>query len=125
MKPCVETPVADKRVFDRDQLFQSVCDDRELAAQVVGVFLTDIPEQLSALAAALDAGDAKTAERSAHSVKGASATVGGEALRAVALECEVLGKNGDLAGMRAKMDELRAQYGVLENALRADGFAEE
>lgn len=116
--------MADKSVFDMNQLLQSVCDDKELAAQVVGVFLSDIPEQLSALAGAIDAGDAKTAERAAHSIKGASATVGGEALRAVALECEVLGKSADLAGMRARMDALRAQYGVLETALRAEGFAE-
>ena len=117
--------MADKNIFDMDQLLRSTCDDRELAEQVVGVFLADIPLQLSALQKALDDNDGKTAERVAHSIKGASATVGGEALRLVALESELLGKNGDLVSMRLKIDAVRAQYALLESELRAAGFVEE
>ncbi len=116
--------MADTAIFDMAQLLQSTCDDRELAAQVAGVFLSDIPQQLAALLGAVEANDAKTAERAAHSIKGASATVGGEALRQVALECEMLGKQGDLGAVRGKIDEIRCQYALLEGELRASGFAE-
>lgn len=117
--------MADKNIFNMDQLLQSTCDDKELAAQVVGVFLSDIPVQLANLQKALDEDDVKTAERVAHSIKGASATVGGEALRLVALESEMLGKEGDIAGMRTRIDAIRAQYSLLEHELRANGFVEE
>lgn len=116
--------MADKDIFDMTQLLQSTCDDRELAEQVVGVFLSDIPKQIAALREAVDSGDAATAERVAHSIKGAAATVGGEALRRISFECELLGKQGDLDSMRAKIDEISAQYALLESELRANGFTE-
>ncbi len=112
-------------VFDMAVLLSSTCDDRELAAQVAGVFLVDIPTQIAALAAALDAEDVPTAERTAHTIKGASATVGGNALRDVALECELAGKAGDLPAMRQQISGIREQYALLEAELRANGFAEE
>ena len=117
--------MTDKNIFDMDQLLRSTCDDNELAEQVVGVFLADIPVQLSSLQKALDENDVKTAERVAHSIKGAAATVGGEALRQLALESELMGKDGDLASMRLKIDAIRSQYALLESELRAAGFVEE
>lgn len=116
--------MADSNIFDMEQLLNSTCDDRELAAQVVGVFLADIPMQLDNLDAALAAGDAKTAERVAHSVKGASATVGGELLRAVAFECEQYGRDSRLEELKAKVPELKTQYQALRAALLEAGFTE-
>lgn len=116
--------MADKRIFDMDMLLQSTCDDKELAGQVVAVFLADIPVQIADLDAALIAGDAKTAERVAHSIKGAAATVGGEALREVALACEQCGREGRLDEVRSEMAELKTRYAALESELRANGFTE-
>lgn len=116
--------MADKRIFDMEMLLQSTCDDKELAGQVVGVFLADIPIQLADLEAALAGGDAKTAERVSHSIKGASATVGGEALREVAYACEQFGRDGKLDELRTRMAELRECYADLEKELRANGFSE-
>lgn len=115
----------DKSVFDMDALMRSTCDDKELAGQVIGVFLSDIPEQLDNLRDALTAGDAATAERVAHSIKGASATVGGERLRAIAFDCEMLGKKGDLDVLRGMMEQLREEYDVLRRVLRGNGFSRE
>lgn len=117
--------MSDTNIFDMRQLLTAAADDAELAAQVAGVFLTDIPERLAALRSALDAADAKTAERAAHSIKGAAATVGGEALRAAAFECELLGRAGDFAALRGKLPALQEQYARLESELRANGFREE
>lgn len=114
----------DTLIFDMEQLLNSTCDDKELAGQVVEVFLADIPVQLDDLDKALAAGDAKTAERVAHSIKGASATVGGELLRGVAFECEQYGREARLDELKAKMPLLKEQYQALCCALIAAGFGE-
>lgn len=116
--------MADNNVFDMEQLMNSTCDDRELTAQVVGVFLADIPVQLENLDAALAAGDAKTAERVSHSIKGASATVGGELLRDVAFECEKFGRDSKLEELKAQVPEMKTRYQALRAALLEAGFAE-
>ena len=73
--------------------------DEELARRVVG----GIPGRYPAadrgrFGNMLDAGDGPGAERKAHSIKGASANVGGEAMRAVALEMERAAEAGELDG---------------------------
>ncbi|MCD8351208.1 MAG: Hpt domain-containing protein [Planctomycetaceae bacterium] len=115
----------DNSVFDMNQLLESTCDDRELAAQVVGVFLNDIPKQLTDLDAAIAANDVKTAERVAHSIKGASATVGGEMLRVTALECEQKARDGDINGLMTYIPDLKSRYELLKNALLEAGFVAE
>ena len=117
--------MADKTIFDMDLLLQSTCDDFELAGEVVGVFLTDIPVQLADLDKALIKGDAGTAERVAHSIKGAAATVGGETFRAIGLECEQAGREGRLEDLRLKLPELKSQYQILKAALLDAGFTAE
>jgi HPt (histidine-containing phosphotransfer) domain-containing protein len=83
--------------------------DEELARSVMESFLDDTPRQIKALRGYLDAWDAAGAKRSPHSVGGASASVGGEALRALALEMEKAGKAGDLGSARARMDDLERE----------------
>ena len=68
----------------------------------------------------LDTGDAPGAERQAHTIKGASANVGGEALREVAFGMEKAGKAGDLSVAKAHMPELEAQFEKLKKAMRND-----
>lgn len=116
--------MADASIFDMTKLLENTCDDKELAAQVVGVFLTDIPVQFRDLEQALAGGDIKTAERVCHSIKGASATVGGEALREIAYTCERLGHDCDLDGLKERAAELRAQFDRLNETLRNEGFVE-
>ena len=112
-------------VFDMKQLMNSTFDDLELAGQVVAVFLNDIPAQLDELDQALSAGDAVLAERVAHTVKGAAATVGGEALRNVAHACEVFGHEGALTKIRERTASLRHEFAVLRDALLAEGLGKE
>ncbi len=108
--------------FDLETLLISVCDDRELAEQVVSLFLSDIPIQLDELDEALAAGDAETARRIAHSIKGAAATIGGPFLRDEALECEQLGRDGELEAIKARTAALRRLFGELREELLAAGF---
>jgi len=107
-------------VFDKAGLMQRLMDDDELASLVIAGFLEDIPLQIQALKGYLNAGDAHGAERQAHTIKGASANIGGEALRAIAFEMEKLGKSGDLFAVCERMDELELQFARLREMLEQE-----
>ena len=59
-------------VFDKAALLDRLMGDEALVQTVLAGFLEDIPRQIEALKASLDAGDLAVAERHAHSIKGAA-----------------------------------------------------
>ncbi len=121
------TPVVPERVAGKDRPGAPVFDipammdrlggDQDLARELIWGFLEDLPKQISALRGYLEAGDAPNAVRQAHTVKGASANMGGEALSAVALEMETAAKNGRLESAAARQSELEAQFIRLKEAM--------
>ncbi|MBI5578954.1 MAG: PAS domain S-box protein [Deltaproteobacteria bacterium] len=104
-------------IFDKAGLMARLMDDEELARTVAEGFLEDIPQQIETLRGYLEARDAPDAERQAHTIKGASANVGGEALRAVAFEMEKAARAGDLDAARGHMAELDTQFDRLKEAM--------
>ena len=108
-------------VFDRASMMVRLMNNEGLAQLIVENFLEDIPRQIAALKGYLETKNAPDAERQAHTIKGASATVGGEAMRAVALEMEMAGKAGDLDAVKARMVELEAQFDRLKHAITMEG----
>ena len=92
-------------------------DDEELARIVTEGFIEDIPRQIEALKGYLESGDALEAERQTHTIKGASANVGGEALREVAFRMELAARVGALEAVKTRMAELEAQFAILEQAM--------
>jgi HPt (histidine-containing phosphotransfer) domain-containing protein len=107
-------------IFDRAGLMARLMDDQDLARIVIEGFLEDVPRQIEALRGYLEAGDAPGAERQAHTVKGASANVGGECLREVAFEMEKAGKAGDLAAIKARMAGLETEFDRLKIAMKKE-----
>jgi len=108
-------------IWDRAAMLARLMDDEELAETIIEGFLADVPRQIEALRGYLEAGDAAGAERQAHTIKGASANVGGERLRAVALELEQAGKAGDLESIKTRMDELAASFAELKDSIQESG----
>jgi CheY-like chemotaxis protein/HPt (histidine-containing phosphotransfer) domain-containing protein len=104
-------------VFDRAGMLERLGGDEDLAQRVTGGFLSDIPRQIEALRGCLHAGDAPGAGRQAHTIKGASSNVGGEALCALTLEMEKAGKAGDLGFVAARMDGLEREFVRLKEAM--------
>jgi len=104
-------------IFDQAGMLARMMDDEELARTVAGGFLEDLPKQITILKDFLKAGDVPGSERQAHSIKGASANVGGEALRAVALEMEQAAKAGDLQSVAARLPELDNRLALLSEAM--------
>jgi PAS domain S-box-containing protein len=104
-------------VFDRAGLLARLMGDEDLARTVANGFLDDIPRQIEALRSYLDTGDAVKVARQAHTIKGASANIGGEALRAAALKMETVARAGDLEAAAAGLPGLESQYARLGEAL--------
>jgi len=111
----VEEP--DTQVFDKAGMMARLMGDEELARRVVGRFLEDIPRQIEVLRGYLEAGDVASSGRQAHSIKGASANVGGEALREVAFEMEKAARTGNLESITARLPELEIQFARLKESL--------
>ncbi len=97
-------------VFDRAGMLGRLMEDENLARRVAAGYLEDIPLQIKVLREYLQSGDVANAERQAHTIKGASATVGGEALREVAFDMEKAARAGDLDAVVARLPELERQF---------------
>jgi len=94
--------------------------DNELVQIVFETFLADIPHQIEALKEFVECGDHAGAARQAHSIRGASASVGGESLRMLAAQMEKAADAGDFHLVATYMDELELQFGLLKNAIEAN-----
>jgi PAS domain S-box-containing protein len=114
-------PTGDDReplVFDRPGMVARLMGDGDLARIIIDEFLGDIPKQIAALKTYLADGDQPGATRQAHSIKGASANVGGEALRAVAAAAEMAGQAGDLKAIIGCVPEIETQFARLTTEMR-------
>ncbi len=107
-------------IWNRAAILEQLMGDEELAGTILQGFLADMPRQIEALRAYLEAGDAAGAERQAHSIKGASANVGGEALRALASELEQAGRAGDTESIKSRLKELAASFAELKQAIKGN-----
>ena len=112
-------PRLEPLVFDRPGMLARVMNDEDLAREVAVGFLEDMPRQIDALRTYLQAHDVEGTVRQAHTIKGASANVGGESVRAVAFEMERAAGAGDLAGVVAHLPDLDAQFVRLREAMQA------
>jgi len=116
-EPAAVDPRPDSLTFDRAGLVARLMGNRELARLVVGEFLADIPKQIEALKHSLAVGETGDAIRLAHSIKGASANVGGELLRPLALELEKAGQAGDVDAMATGVPLLELEFARLKEAM--------
>ena len=116
-KKAAAEQAAEVPVFDKAGMTARLMNDEVLARRVGAGFLEDLPRRISALKGSLAAGDVRGSELQAHTVKAAAANVGGERLRAVALEMEKAARAGDLDAVKALMSELETQFDRLKEAM--------
>jgi len=86
-------------LLDRTAACELLGGDEELLDELTDLFLGDVEDRLEAIDRALRDGDAFALRSSAHTLKGAAATVGAVAVTARALEVEDLGAAGEEDGL--------------------------
>ena len=115
--PAAAVPEKEGAVFDKAGAMERLMGDNDMLRMIVKGFLEDIPRQMGVLKGYLEAADALGVEHQAHMIKGASASVGGEALRRAASEVEKAGKAGDLKTVTVCLPEMETQFRRLKEAV--------
>jgi PAS domain S-box-containing protein len=93
----------------RGERLQEYCDgDRRFERELLTEFSAALPQMVAELGSAIESGDAKRVEFSAHSLKGSCRTMGADALAAAVEELEWAAERGELAGAPRAL-ELAAQ----------------
>jgi len=107
-------------VFDKAALMSRLMSDVDLGRSVIGVFLEDMPKQISELKSLIGQGEAKQAGAQAHKIKGAAANIGGVALQQVAFEMEKAGKARNLDAVEMGMIELEKEFRRLKETMERE-----
>jgi PAS domain S-box-containing protein len=115
--PPLRSAESEPVVFDWAGVLERLEGDKDLAMIVIESFLEDLPLQIQVLKGLVENGDTAGSARQVHSIRGASANVGGERLRKVATEMEEAADVGDLDAVDCRMDELREQVFLLRDAI--------
>jgi PAS domain S-box-containing protein len=106
-------------IWDKKGMLERLMQDEDLARIIADGFLDDIPRQIIALKGFLTAGDGPGAERQAHTIKGASANVGGEGLRMAAAALEKAAKAGDLRAAEEYIPQMEEQFDRLQAQIKS------
>jgi HPt (histidine-containing phosphotransfer) domain-containing protein len=101
-----------------DALLKMTGDDQAFVDDLVDTYLEDAVEQLAALDAAIEAGDAAALTRPAHSLKSSSLNVGALDLGKVSLELEERGRAGQLDGAAERVADAHRQFEAVREALQ-------
>ena len=107
-------------VFDRSAMMTRLMGDETLCRKITRDFLLDIPERIAKLKDCLAAADATGAVFHAHTIKGASASVGGNRLRQVALDIEHAARAADIRAAAEQMSVLEACFLDLKQAMTVE-----
>jgi HPt (histidine-containing phosphotransfer) domain-containing protein len=100
-----------------DALLKMTGDDQAFVDDLVDTYLEDAVDQLAALDAAIDAGDAAALTRPAHSLKSSSLNVGALDLGKLSLELEERGRAAQLDGAAERVADAHRQFEAVRAAL--------
>jgi PAS domain S-box-containing protein len=96
-----------------------VGDDMGLLARLAGLFLEAYPEELTAMRAAIDKGDAYALQNAAHTLKSELSTFAARAAHDSALGLELMARQGDIGAAPATFSTLLEEVERLRPALTA------
>jgi two-component system, sensor histidine kinase and response regulator len=99
--------------LDTAAALERVEGDRELLEEIVHLFADECPANLKVIRQAAAAGDLHLLERLAHTVKGASLSVGGVSVAKAALVLETQARAGDLANVAQLIENLANEIELL------------
>jgi HPt (histidine-containing phosphotransfer) domain-containing protein len=113
--------MAETSVLDADRIatLRELDDgDGTLLPAIADEYERDATRQVETMRAAVAAGDAQALERSAHSLKGASANLGAPVMADRCRDLEQAGRDGRLEGAAAQIDDIESELRRVRDALR-------
>jgi HPt (histidine-containing phosphotransfer) domain-containing protein len=111
------TEVAASSPFDESDLLKRLHGDKELAAEIVRLFVEECPGLLGGVRTALERRDMAAARRAAHKLKGAAGTASATGIAEAAALVETLAASDDMDALEGAW--LRLSYEA--EALRLQG----
>jgi CheY-like chemotaxis protein/HPt (histidine-containing phosphotransfer) domain-containing protein len=109
--------------FDERDALKYTGGDRDLLREIIRIFRADVPSTMTRIARAVSGRDAGALRAAAHTLKGASATVGAARTRAHAAALEDMGRANRLGGAGRALKQLRQELPRLDAAFVAAGLA--
>jgi two-component system sensor histidine kinase/response regulator len=105
--------------FNRAELSERLQGNDELMGELIQLFVGDAPLQITAIGLALEEHSPSHLENAAHSLKGSAASLGANALSAIARKLEFRGRDQKLAGAEVDLAELYSEWELLKPELLA------
>jgi PAS domain S-box-containing protein len=112
-------PDGEAPLIDEGRLLERVGGDREALRELIGLFLEDAPRQLEQMRVAIDAGDARTLQTTAHSLKGAVSNFAAAAATEAAARLQAMGEREQLDEAAASIAALEGEIARVRDALSA------
>jgi two-component system sensor histidine kinase/response regulator len=113
-----EAPVLDAAVIESLRQL-SAPGQPDVLRDVLQLFLSDAPMRLQAIDAACASGDAAALQRAAHTMKGASGTIGATRLQQACRRLEELARVPDVQSAPPVVESVRRAYAEVASAIRA------
>lgn len=110
--------------FNWEAFVRRMGNNRELCKRVLGVFMQDTPRQLALLNQAAANFDLSEAQRAAHSIKGAAASIGAEAIHRAAYDIETAARDGSIKEVRERLPELEWTFASFLEAIARNSLTE-
>lgn len=110
-------------VFDAESLLKRTRSDEILARKIIGAFLEEFPSRWRSLRTCLDQSDAAGVRLHAHTLKGASASVSANCVRALAQQLEDAASRGCLDRATGLLPALADEFERLKAALEDIGWS--
>ncbi len=104
--------------FDEAQLLEAFFGERELLAEIVGVFMDNWPSQLEEVRSAVAARDPEAIRTSAHKIKGSVLNFRAKGARDAAKALEYAGNDGTLDDIDAQLAAFEAELARVVDALQ-------
>ena len=90
----------------------------DVLAEVLRLFLDDVPRRVERLKAAWREGNAVELQRAAHSLKGSSGNIGAHHMSDICAQLDERGRAGDFNGARHLLDSLDEEYGRVASEIQ-------
>jgi histidine phosphotransfer protein HptB len=93
-------------------------DNGDFLREIVGIYIEDTPKRIADMKACLASGDVASFTRAAHTIKGSSANVGAQVLKAIAERLELVSRKEGLAGVSGLIADSEAEFERVKVELR-------